>query len=353
MLAQAPPPRADGEERTPAGATVGHIVTTSAELRVRQVLRDAGLGRVGELTRAPSRVNEVWMAGPYVVRVCGEPETERLTNEVTVARALGDAFPYPPIVAHGRLRYAEWMVTERVPGDPLSHTWTAMPTAEREEAMRQLARALRLLHATPPPHEPAFTGVETTACPHQLPPRRLLDLLQRWHSVPGVTAGLIAEVTAMVERLSPAVTPWPTSTLVHGDLHLDNVLWDGYRITAVLDLEWSRPGPADLDLDILLRYCSDPAPNVALGGSADADQSAFQDVAERLAGAYPELFSAPGLEERLLLYALAYDVPDLLRSPAVDPARMSDRHPLRRVRRLLDGQTPWISLAAGVRERRG
>ena len=40
----------------------------------------------------------------------------------------------------------------------------------------------------------------------------------------------------------------PTASVTHGDLHLDNVWWDGERVTGLLDLEWVRWGPAWVDL---------------------------------------------------------------------------------------------------------
>ena len=36
--------------------------------------------------------------------------------------------------------------------------------------------------------------------------------------------------------------------MTHGDLHLDNIWWDGERVTGLLDLEWVRWGPGWIDL---------------------------------------------------------------------------------------------------------
>ena len=40
--------------------------------------------------------------------------------------------------------------------------------------------------------------------------------------------------------------------LAHGDPHLENVLWNGAHVTALLDLEWARPTWLHADLETLL-----------------------------------------------------------------------------------------------------
>ena len=62
----------------------------------------------------------------------------------------------------------------------------------------------------------------------------------------------------LARKLSPA-----SFCSVHGDLTFENVLWHEGEITALLDVEWARPGPKDLDLDILLRCAAYPQLHVA------------------------------------------------------------------------------------------
>ena len=73
------------------------------------------------------------------------------------------------------------------------------------------------------------------------------------------------DLEAMVEESAAALEPFDAPTLVHGDLTFENVLWDppSSRITAILDFEWARRGPADLDLDVLLRCVAYPKLHVA------------------------------------------------------------------------------------------
>ena len=45
---------------------------------------------------------------------------------------------------------------------------------------------------------------------------------------------------AYVRANRSALDPFEATTLIHGDLHFQNVLWDGRNVTALLDLEFAR-----------------------------------------------------------------------------------------------------------------
>ncbi len=55
---------------------------------------------------------------------------------------------------------------------------------------------------------------------------------------------LLVEARDLVKRLAPTIIPFEAETLVHGDVTFENVLWHDDEVTALLDLEWARPGPS-------------------------------------------------------------------------------------------------------------
>lgn len=318
----------------------------AARLRATAALAEAGLSGL-PLERVASNANEVWFAGPYVLRVCPLPDARHLGNEASVAARLPAGVPHPEIVASGRTTYGEWLLLERLEGDVLSRAWPTMREGAQVEAMRQLGDALRALHATPLDEivDQFADDGESLECPHQLPPSRVLQLLRRADTIPSIDPRLLDAARTLVFRFRDALDGEAPYVLVHGDLHFENVLWDGERVTALLDLEWSRPGPADLDLDILLRYCADPTDSRPVDGLA-ATAADLRSAPRLLRDAYPEVFAHPRLNDRLAIYCLAYDVRDLLLHP---PHRREDdlpvSHPVRRIRRLVEGRShlPWMA----------
>jgi Phosphotransferase enzyme family len=126
--------------------------------------------------------------------------------------------------------------------------------------------------------------------------------------------------------------------LLHGDFYLGNVLVRGDHVTALIDLEFARMGPRDLELISVVR-------------ALDAETRLGirrPPLLAWLAEDYPELFGAADLRGRLWLYALAYTIRQIIFWPP-DRAEADDlevTHPLYTLRRLID--TPPPLLAAGM-----
>jgi hypothetical protein len=142
--------------------------------------------------------------------------------------------------------------------------------------------------------------------------------------------------------------PFDDRTLVHGDLTFENVLWNGTEITAVLDFEWSRGAPPDVDLDVLLRMCAYPFLHVAADYEDQTRAADYVDVPRWLAEAEPSLFSAPRQLDRLVLYSIAYDMRELLAfPPPVAPRGLSPYHPLNRLQNTVRGAShlSWLDRA--------
>lgn len=141
--------------------------------------------------------------------------------------------------------------------------------------------------------------------------RRLLAAAQR---VPGVDSTVLGEVGAFIaERLGSFTGD--TAVLVHGDIHFANLLWDGNRLSAVLDFECAQPTARDVELDTLLRYTREPERYRQPGGGQGPARAALADFPGQLAGAYPELFAHPRLRERLAVYEALWQLLRLLHYP--------------------------------------
>ena len=287
-----------------------------AEARARRALAEAGLDYSMPLERASSVTNEVWISDAYVIRVNRRPN-QRLRREAFLGPLLPPEVHYPEIVAYGGELGADWLIVRRRPGQVLSRQWPSMSTGERRSAIRQFAVLLRNLHGVRCPEDLP----EIDAAPQLLANREygavapLLAALDGLETMPHVDPRLVVSLREIVEDTHGVLEPFDTSHIVHGDLHFENVLWDGRAITALLDFEWARGGPADLDLDVLLRFCAFPYLHVAEDYEAITLSKDYAPVPYWLAEDYPELFAHPNLLERMRLYCIAYDVRELLTFP--------------------------------------
>ncbi len=317
-----------------------------AELRARRALAGARLDPDLLLRPVESVTNEVWTAGDMVIRVNRRLHS-RLNREAELIPTLPPAALYPPLVAVSDLRGADWVVLKKVPGVPLVRCWPGLGPDERRRAVDEFAAALQALHSTVIPSD--LTDAEGPMQLLQLGARAtepLVEALGRVSVLPNIDRGLMAEAGAVVRGLRAALDPFQSSTLIHGDLHFQNVLWDGEHITAVLDLEFARAAPPDLDLDVFLRFCCFPYLFVPEARENEAQAEAYEAVPYMLRDAYPDLFAHPRLFDRLRIYAIAFDVKEVLASPPRSPlGNLTRHHPYRRLADTVRGQSHLDRLA--------
>jgi hygromycin-B 7''-O-kinase len=97
-------------------------------------------------------------------------------------------------------------------------------------------------------------------------------------------------------------------------------MWHDGRLAALLDFEWARIGPSDLELEAVCRDNPDLEAQARHGPCAAADVP----VLASLRAGYPGLFVRANLTERVWLYELAYQVRQLCAPgvTSVDPGRL-------------------------------
>lgn len=261
--------------------------------------------------------NAVWLTPGHVVRLSSGRFRDAYTHEAAVLHMLPDTVAHACSVAHGRVGNREWMVLQRVPGQPLSQAWSGMTGRQRRSAVETIGDTLRALHATPLPegfNNPWLTdalapdGAIENA--YHAPPLHYQQLLVAASHVADVNEGVLREIEAFITARLDAFDG-DRVVLVHGDTHFANWLWDGERVSALLDYEGARPAAPDLELDTVLRFVREPwqfAPPALAHALMPRELAA---VPEWLMGAYPELFAHPRLAERLAVYDVLWQLVQL------------------------------------------
>lgn len=301
--------------------------------RARHALQQAGLPFDDVVVAANSTRNEVLLCGDYVVRVNREPN-QRLRREAAMVAELPARSWTPRVVGHGGDIGADYLIVARRPGQPLSRNWPGMTPRDRRTAISQLAEMLDDLHRTPTPE----------SVPRLRRTTHLLDdgpgptLRPLWLAIGSLRRNRLADhrlidlIESTVSERAHLFETYSTSHLVHGDLTFENILWDGRQITALLDFEWCRGGPPELDLDSLARYCRYPYAHVPEPAAQQQRPDDYRDVWSWLASDLPELFDTPHLDDRLLVIDIAFELHELVAHPDLGPRReLGLLHPLNRL----------------------
>lgn len=319
-----------------------------AKARARQALADAGLPSEGNLEPLRSVTNEVWLSDEYLVRL-NRRQDGRLQKEMAIGGLLPPALNYPEPVAYGGEPGGDWLIVRRPRGRILSHAWPHLAVPQRKLAVQHLAYLLQTVHSLPAPAElpeiddpPLLVSVDLES-----PTAHLVEAIEDLVGLPHVDRGLLDHTLALVRDLTLALEPFRATTMVHGDAHIENLLWDGNRVNTILDWKWARPAPADVDLDVILRFCAHPEVYVADAHRHHATPDEYAEVPWWLAEAYPDLFAHPRQFDRIRLYSIAYDVRELLLYPPPVPVdRLPAHHAYHRLEAVVRGRSYLDQLAA-------
>jgi aminoglycoside phosphotransferase (APT) family kinase protein len=259
--------------------------------RANEVIQAANLEDIFALERSGGgRTNEVWFYGPYVIRV----QTQgggMLEGEMRLLHNLPSSIPHAPVVASGET----WIVQRRGGGEPLSKVWSSLPISKRRAAAQQIAAILINLHQVRISGTPSLSPGWFTA----ILPADILKLTAQLRDHDPV---LLDEVSLFTRKTMTDINPPLRWGFVHRDLNFDHILWNGERVTALLDFESAVIAPRELELEMIMRFCRYPA----LYSEIPSEE--LEPLVGWLQEDYPLLFSEPGLERRLKLYSIERDL---------------------------------------------
>lgn len=262
--------------------------------------------------------NDAWLTRDSVLRVCWQGDRERLLRECQLLECLPESVPHASVVASGRVSDLTWTVMRRSEGERLDLLWPQLSDEEERTAVIRLGTVLRALHEWQPPLAvrqllgPSLTTSARTRAevvgeavvPLSDEGRHIL--LDWIDELPGVSAALARGARRRVDELSPLVAAdeLVDGVVVHGDAHFANVLWHQGHLVALLDFEWARTGPPDLELEAACR--EDPLIEAATG--TGPLRMSEVPMLEWLRVGYPGLFEQELLTERLWLYDLGHQL---------------------------------------------
>lgn len=266
-------------------------------MQVNEVIEAANLQESYPLERLEGKGStQIWFYGPYVLRI--HTSDNSLTAETRVLRLLPSSVPHASVVAAGD----GWLVQRRIDGEPLSVVWGSLSEAKRRAAAQQLAAILINLHQMRVSGMPSLSPGWFAA----ILPSDIYKLVMRLRSH---DPALLDQVSAFTRRTMTEVTPPLRWGFVHRDLRFEHVLWNGERITALLDFGSAVLAPRELELDALLRFVRYPAL------SSDLEPHDLEAIPRWLHEDYPLLFSEAGVEKRLKLYSVERDLRQLAAAP--------------------------------------
>ncbi len=238
-------------------------------------------------------------------RFAAEVRAEEAALEALAGREWPAGIAAPELEARGHLDGWSWVLITRLPGRTLLSLAGEVPAVERVAIARSLGAWLATLHAGPRPDAGALTGSWRTYV--ELERSRCIARQARW----GVPPSLCAELEALLGDVGDLASL--PSTLLHADLHDDNVMVELQRgafvASGVIDFGDAFEGDPLFDLVT-------PVGLVARGDGAQV-RALFEGAGMAAALDDPELV------DRFLAYTTLHRWNDLTRVRAWAPDAFS------------------------------
>ena len=309
---------------------------TSARARLESIGAQLPFSLPARPELVPSNNNDVWQLGEGYLRVAWRGDLARIEKEARLLAAVREVVPVPRVLDRGRTETLAWSWQAAVPGRPLGEF---LDGSDGRSLFRQAVEILRALHSWEPAPElhtalEPGTGTVLERAGREvviLPRQSVLDLVEATRSAPFADGKVL---DALSTRLAELPDLDPSGPVLHGDFYVGNVLVENGAVTALIDFEFARTGPVDLELISVVR-------------ALDAEERAGvkrPPLLDWLRQDYPEAFVHPDLSLRLWLYAISYSLRQALFWPADRPetAGLDPTHPLHTLRRLVDSPLPAI-----------
>jgi aminoglycoside phosphotransferase len=318
--------------------TMARLKNIAADIFARNGIDFADAKRAGGWT------NATWLADGRALRLSVKPGSEAIRREARLAALLPPDTGYPTVLETGVTEGYEWSFSMEIAGESLGEVWPRLNWNERITALRELWLKAQSVHS-----------VEISAAAY-------LSRHQAWFNVidpeqAATQAAGLAHQGILSPRqadvLDEALFMYWTAlsnakcVLNHGDLTLDNALWNEGRVVALLDFEFAVIAPPELDLNELVKCAfgpgetGDPMP--------DPDGACREQLQRVVTGLAMPVLDHPGGQDLLLGYAILlelWQLVDWLAHPEGE-GPLEQWQPYRRLVSLTDGNGGYLAPILG------
>jgi aminoglycoside phosphotransferase len=254
-------------------------------------------------------INRVYnLGGKYALKIETKGEHEILKPVPdTTAKLLVKGAKVPKIVDFGSVKDNRYILMEMIPGNNLVYDWMSFSDKQKESFIEQLAEQLQIWHSISC-KEYSMPIVSFTSFSSLKPAvERLVDkeikLIDKT-KLPKEIAGQIDGLIEFYNKNIGILDETGTAVMVHQDIHLENIFYEGDKLTGIIDLDWACEAPKDYELWKIMDTFHRPQFTVEEKIAHLYGDYQMTKELGWLKKYYPALFQVPNLANRVRLYYL-------------------------------------------------
>lgn len=253
--------------------------------------------------------NRVYAAGDkYVIKIEGDFEhTKKIFahQKEIIDKLISIGVKTPKIMDSGEIDGKAYLLMEKLRGTNIVYDWLKFNMKQKENFISQLAEQLKKIHSI------TFDAYSIPISSGQNF-SNLKDAIKRVVNFTHIEKdGLEKEDASNIDFLEefyeknlPMLDEEHTAVMVHNDVHLENIFYEGDEITGIIDFDWTSQAPKDYELRMITGVFREPKYAVEKRLEPLYENYKMTEEFGFLKKYYPELFKVNKLANRIRLYYL-------------------------------------------------
>ena len=302
-----------------------------------QVFQQYGLS-FETATRAGGWTNAVWFNEDLVLRLSLTEGSNRIRREIQLSQRLPAIVGYPVNISTGVIEGHEWSISKRIKGINLSEAWPNLTWAERTHTVKHIWGIMQGVHTVDvekvkelSSKNPWYSSLDADEILSQFK-----YYVEKGIFTPEQGAVLLDMLKSFWNKLSTA-----TVVLNHGDITMDNILWNEGNVVSLMDFEHSVIAPMGIDLNSFINLAFFQEEGSTLIDENNAEE--FQKYKFEITKLLSPILQQPDSIDLLFGYAILFNQRFLEFFLADPEGKLEELDPYNKLLSLANGKGGYLS----------
>lgn len=237
----------------------------------------------------------------YILKICKDKENEsKFNNEIEFYLKNKNNKYLPRLLSFHKsvdINDASYLIIEKLTGKSLYYVWHTFNIDKKKQIIKDLAEMMKSFHSIKG-KSADWNIYITDKIKKNLDICHKENILNEQYYIKGIN------ILSKAEK-------YLTSTdfsLVHADIHFDNLIYTDEEQLKIIDFETSISAPIDYELDIFLRMCNKPLKYASEETEKFVKKEDYQDIEKWFKEYYPKIFSHQYYNIRMKYYDLEANI---------------------------------------------
>lgn len=276
---------------------------------ISAVLAKNNLPSTVHIARYPSGIiHDTYDVGGCVLKIEGEAEYAKGVLKYqpeVLSKLLSVGAKVPRIIDSGVIEGKQYLLMEKLKGTNIVYGWRDFDMKQKENFIAQLVEELKKYHSLAAPQyslpicsSGAFLNFKDAFQRIISFDKIKIDTLSSEHRK---DVGLLKK---FYENNIAVLNEVNTAVFIHNDIHLENIFYEGNKITGIIDFDWASYAPKDYELRHITQTFRYPLYTVEEKLEPLYENYQMIEEFRLLKKHYPALFEHTNLAARIRLYYL-------------------------------------------------